>query len=116
MWDWLELAAHLHLPLQLVQEYTTPSEFVLWMVYLSLKQQEEFQTIQKQDYYNAQIAAEIRRGYVKNPEKVKIEDFILKFEFKEEKKEIDWKQKMQQSKRYWMSTSGFKKKDKDGRT
>ena len=42
--------------------------------------EQEKNIVTKQDIYLAQIAAEIRRSFVKNPETIKIEHFIRKFE------------------------------------
>lgn len=54
---------------------TSASQFILWMEYLEW----ETNAFDKTCYYLAQIAAEIRRSYVKRGVIVRIEDFILKF-------------------------------------
>jgi len=56
-----------------LKERITYSEFLEWLTFLG--REEERQT--KQDYYLAQIAAEIRRGHVKNPKAVKVKDFLV---------------------------------------
>ena len=40
---------------------------------------EEWEKTHREDFYLAQIACEIRRGQVKNPNLVKLEAFLLKF-------------------------------------
>lgn len=74
------LAARLGKTLQEVQEGTTSSEFVEWVRYLEL----EVNDFDRQDYYLAQIAAEIRRGNAKYPRQIKVEDFVLKFKTESE--------------------------------
>lgn len=54
---------------------TSASQFVLWMEYLDW----EANAFDKTCYYLAQIAAEIRRTYVKRGVIVRIEDLLIKF-------------------------------------
>ena len=54
---------------------TSASQYVLWMEYLEW----ETNAFDKTCYYLAQIAAEIRRSYVKRGVIVRIEDFVMKF-------------------------------------
>jgi hypothetical protein len=54
---------------------TSASQYVLWMEFLEW----ETNAFDKTCYYLAQIAAEVRRSYVKRGVIVQIEDFILKF-------------------------------------
>ena len=58
-----------------VKRKTSSSEFVLWMEYLEW----DINAFDKNTYYLAQIAAEVRRSFVKSPKLVKIQDFIMKF-------------------------------------
>jgi hypothetical protein len=58
-----------------VKRKTSSSEFVLWMEYLEW----EINAFDKNTLYLAQIAAEVRRSYVRSPKLVKIQDFIMKF-------------------------------------
>lgn len=51
----------------------TFTEFIEWLEYLKLVHRRN----SKRDMYFAQIAAEVRRGYVKNPSKVKVDHFLL---------------------------------------
>lgn len=55
---------------------TTSSEFAEWQEYLL---QEEEHAFNRTDHYLAQIACEIVRGRVKDPSKVKPDQFMLKF-------------------------------------
>lgn len=57
---------------------TSSSDFVDWQIYF----EQQLNTHEKLDYYLAQIAAEVRRGWVKSPKQVKSEDFLIKFERK----------------------------------
>ena len=61
---------------------TTSREFVEWSIIVEESEKE----FTKQDYYLAQIAAEVRRSFVKNPSKVLLKDFFLQFEEKEKPK------------------------------
>lgn len=61
---------------QRAQFEITSTEFVDWVAYLD---EEETNKVHREDYYFANIAAEIRRSYVKNPMKVKLESFLMKF-------------------------------------
>ncbi len=62
------------MPVAVLQEIVSSSEFVEWQIYLTELQLKEHT---KQDRYQAQIAAEIRRSYVKEPQKIRDEDFLL---------------------------------------
>ena len=54
----------------------------------------------KEDYYLAQIAAEVRRGIVKNPKKVRVKDFLLM-----DKAEADSNSDpLKTSKAFWLSS------------
>jgi hypothetical protein len=83
-----------------------------------MKKEEEFESHEKVEYYYACILAEIRRSFVKEPRKVKWENFLLKFDLKspKEKPKLDWETKMVKSKAAWGAILGrfSKKKDKNG--
>jgi hypothetical protein len=66
-----------------VKMETSSSQFVLWMKFFEW----EANAFDATRCYLAQIAAEIRRGYVKEPRNVKVSDFIMKFESPTEKAE-----------------------------
>lgn len=72
---WFELAFHLHKTVEELKEQITHSEFLEWMEFLALERNKA----RKLDYYLAQIAFELRRSNVKNPGRVKLGDFLLKF-------------------------------------
>ena len=55
---------------------TTSSEFTMWMIHLD----KEMNRHDKIDYYLAQIATEVRRGNVKDPKKLKLNDALIQFE------------------------------------
>lgn len=54
----------------------THRQFVIW----SRWYRDEYSTPSRSDYYLAQIAAEVRRGLVKNPQSVKLSTFVLDFD------------------------------------
>ncbi len=58
----------------------------------------------KQDYYLAQIAAEVRRGQVKHPRQVKLSDFLMR--------ETDPVQDdlAKKSKQAWLAAVGLQRK------
>ena len=60
---------------QRAQFEITSSEFVDWITYFD---EEETESFRREDYYLANIAAEIRRSYVKDPMKVQLESFLMK--------------------------------------
>ena len=89
-------------------QQTTSTEFVMWKHYLSL----EMNRPSREDIYAAQIAAEIRRGNVKHPRKVKTKDFILKFQIGPKKDKRSFVERLAASKRYWLGLVGFGKGQK----
>jgi len=107
---WFRLASHLGKSLQEVQDQTTSTEFVQWNRYLD----DDVNAFHREDHYMAQIAAEVRRGHDKHPEKVMITDHILEFErvkdAAEEAEEFDVKH----SKDFWYAALGIKKEDQHG--
>jgi len=95
---------------QRCQAETTSSEFVKWIRYLD----DEVNAFHREDYYWAQIAAEIRRGNVKHPKNVKVGDFIMTFttttKKKAEKKEkaegLSREARIARSKSFWSALAG----------
>ena len=73
---WYQVAARLGMSVQQAQASITSREFVEWRVYLEREQSQA--TVDQ--YYLAQIAAEVRRGWVRKPKSVKLQDFILRTE------------------------------------
>jgi hypothetical protein len=84
-----------------LKERVTYREFLEWLVFLN--NEEERQT--KQDYYLAQIAAEIRRGQVTNPRSVKVKDFLVEMTTTPKQKK-----KMERSKSFWLGMVNVKQK------
>lgn len=70
---WFRVASHLGMPVFELRERITFTEFIDWIIYLD--REEEWKT--KCELYWAQIAAEVRRGLVETPSKVKVKDFII---------------------------------------
>jgi len=94
------------------RERISSTEFLKWIWFLEWKATEEFD---RKDFYLAQIAAEIVRGQVKKPKKIKLKDFLL--DFKKEKAEPS-KEQMQRSKKFWLGAVGVigKKQNRQKRT
>jgi hypothetical protein len=73
-WEWFRVASHLKIPVAELKARITYSEFADWLTFLI---KEQIERDMKQEYYLAQIAAEVRRGWVANPRKVQTKDFII---------------------------------------
>lgn len=73
---WMRLASHLGLPLQVVQQTTTSTEFLRWCEFL----QEDRNDHKPIHWYLAQIACLIARSFG-GKRSAKVEDFLIKFEF-----------------------------------
>lgn len=87
---------------------TTSREFVKWCRILN----NEMNTPSRTDYYIAQVAYEVRRSFVKDPNKVEMKEFIIKFEeivAKEEPlTEEVLEQRIIRSKAAWFGAAGVK--------
>ena len=106
MRGWYQIASHLHMTVQEAQAKITSSEFAEWIAYLEL----EINAFNTQNYYLAQIAAEVRRGHVEHPEKVKVEDLLMKFKFEGDKQKVlDPETRAAQSKSFWKAAVGYTK-------
>jgi len=99
---WYRIASHLGRTVQEAQETITSTEFLEWAKFLEWKDTEEFC---RQDFYLAQIAAQIQRGQVKNPSSVTIQRKLLRFTFKERPKSKEVA--IQRSKAYWKALTGI---------
>jgi len=79
------------MPVQRCMRETSSTDFLDWQEYI----RRERNTPRREDFYAAQIAAEVRRGIAKKPQAVKTEQFLLTFTTEEKKqkpptrKEID---------------------------
>ncbi len=85
---------------------TTSCEFVDWQKYFDL----ERNIPRREDYYLAQIASEIRRGLLKNPNSVRIANFLLKFTSEEKRHELteaDIQKRAAASKAHWFAITGM---------
>ena len=64
------------------------------------------------EYYLMQIAAEVRRVLAKNPNNIKVDDFVLTWKTGDEKPSKEQaEQKASWSKSIWMGLLGFRRKD-----
>ncbi len=84
-------------------QFEIPStEFVDWIAYLD---DEEENVFHREDYYLANIAAEIRRSYVVAPEKVDVESFLVKLvrkiKPKKKKPKVSIEERTKRSKSFW---------------
>jgi hypothetical protein len=98
--------------LQFVQQFTSSTEFLEWAEYLN---QQETETVKREEYYWAQIAAEVRRSWVKHKQKIKLTDFLIKFSYSKKPKILtaqEKEMKLQKSKNFWLMATGFLKKGK----
>lgn len=88
----------------------TPREFEGWVEYILWEETRDT----KQDYYLANIAAEVRRGWVSEKAKPKMTDFMLKFN---KPTAVEQKQSPKQSKSIWLAALGVNtsKKKKKGK-
>jgi hypothetical protein len=104
MMGWFQLASHLHLPLQFVQNNTTSTEFVMWMTFLEEDIRRKELWKYKQECYLARLIAETRRSWVSEPTKVREEDCFVKFKEQDENKDkqTDVISKTENSKRFWL--------------
>ena len=77
------------------------TEFLDWLEFLNWNEKRET----KLDHYLAQIAAEINKGMVKDPKKVKREHFLLKVVEAPNKQ----KERMQHSKSVWLAALNIRR-------
>ncbi len=82
----------------------TQRQFVTWVAWLRVQWDRPDRT----DGYLMQVAAEVRRGHVKNPRKVKLEDFRLKYDGGSSRKKpaMTKEQATAMSKAVWMARLG----------
>lgn len=108
LYKWYRLAHRLGCSVQTAKRMTTSMEFVEWNAFFDIEDTEAFR---RDDFYFAQIAAEIRRTISKRPWSVRVEHFLLKF--KQNKMEDRGNQehdKLGKSRSFWLSILGIKKK------
>lgn len=92
--------------IQRAQFEITSSEFVEWIVFLD----EEEMKRTKQDFYLASIAAEVRKGNVKHPNKVKVSHLFITYAKKKVKMTI--KEKAADAKKFFGALLGSPWKNK----
>lgn len=68
----------------MVQRRTTSNEFLDWVEWMD---REEWDEHHREDYYMAQLTAEVARGHTKGG-KVRVENYLLKFRTVEDRKPI----------------------------
>ncbi len=92
-------------------QFEIPStEFMDWIAYLDDREINEFR---REDFYLANIAAEIRRSYVKDPMSVKNESFLLKFKKGKSKKiKTTMKEATRKAKMFWSALMMVPKRKK----
>lgn len=98
------MASHLGRTTQEAQATLTSTEFLKWVWFLDWKATEEFR---REDFYLAQIAAEIVRGNVKHPKKIKLKNLLLDFTAKGRTRQTD-EQRLQRSKDHWLGITGLR--------
>jgi hypothetical protein len=105
---WYRLASHLHIPVGELKERITSSEFVEWHHYL----EQDVNAFHREDYFLAQVAAEIRRTIVRKPQNVKVADLLLKFKDLN-RPSVDMPSKMptMSSKKFWLMSLGIKEEE-----
>lgn len=89
---------------QRAQLEISSTEFLDWIIYLN----EEINSFHREDFYLAQIAAEIRRSWINNPKEVKLNSFLMKFG-KSKPKKLSIEEKTRRSKRFWSNLVGMNK-------
>ena len=100
---WRKLASHLHLSVQTCQRETTFFELLEWIEFFGQEKEEEYNTVEKMDYYLAQIASVVVAVNTKDPKKVKTSDFFIKVEKKEKgKKKLTKEERTEIAKAFWM--------------
>jgi hypothetical protein len=106
---WFELASHLSMTVESLQDQITYSEFLEWREYLRIKSRRD----EKEHYYLAQIAAEVRRTIAKNPKSIKLKEFLFRSESIEDvnqKSEAYKAHRTAMSKGAWFAAIGFQPK------
>ena len=94
---WFRLATHLHTPVCELKQRITSMEFVMWMEYL----EQDLHSFHREDHLFANLQAEVRRSWVKNPRNVNPKHFLVKFN------KFTPEQQLQRSKSFWLSSVGL---------
>ena len=81
----------------------------MWQEYLD----NDLNKTTKMEYYLAQIAAEVRRSFTKNPQNISINDFLNPVKFiRNAKKKLDQKVELNREKSAWFTMTGYSKFNK----
>ena len=96
------------MPLQRVQAETTACEFTQWMYFLGQQKVKNVKELDKSDLHAAKIACEVRRSWVKHPDKVLLKDFLPDPDETEKKpvKKLTIKERAKAAKDKWFAVLG----------
>jgi len=86
------------------------SEYLEWIHFLDKKDT----NTEKIEHYLAALTAEVRKSYVKHPQKVRVKDFLFKFVKKAEKikKDLSIAERTSRAKLFWGALLGSPQKPK----
>jgi hypothetical protein len=76
---WFKLSSLIHMPVWMTQQLMPVSEFDDWQEYWEEERQDGLERTEKVEWYLAQLAAEVRRSWVKEPGRVTMDNFLIKF-------------------------------------
>jgi hypothetical protein len=105
-WMWFVLAyQHLHCPVWLAKKLTPIAEFQAFKIFY----RENFNRPEKTEYYLAQITAELRRQFVRDARRPRLEDFLSPVKMIEAKKPklVDEKDELKKTKAMWFAAVGL---------
>lgn len=105
---WYEVAFRLGKTVQELKELITPTEFEGWIEFLRLERNRNTKT----HFMLAQIACQITKGLVKEPDKITIEHFLLNLvvkgaESEEEETPVEQETAMPAPKARWAAALGI---------
>ena len=113
---WMDIAEHLGIALQEVQQKTTSTEFLLWKA----KLEDSINGFHRQDYYFARISMQLHNLLADKADRIEdLAKFLMKFEEKEEVEEIEEEtispeeakkiaeERLVESKNHWLSFVGM---------
>jgi hypothetical protein len=100
----------LHISVEKCQREVSYVEFLKWIAFFVKEEEDKFKRIEKEDYYLAQIAAMVIAANSKDPGKIKVTDFLIKLDKKDEQKKLTKEERAQIAKKYWMGVIGSSSK------
>ena len=77
--------------------------------------QKDVEEARREEYYWAQIAAEVRRSWVKDKKRIKVKDFLIKFSLAKKSEKLNAEEKelqLNKSKSFWMGLVSLGKRKK----